>query len=371
MNDSASAHLVRLLGFLESDPDNFALLTDAAQAALDCRDLDRADALATRLRAVAPGATGGLYLTAMIAMSRLDFTAARNLLTQVLEQEDAPNIRFSLAWCEAMTGNKLAALDLLGDTTTAQIAAAAMLRTQILHEAGDFEGALAFGKEALSRFPEDQGLASAMATLAIDVEDVDLARECAKRGGGHPEALAAAGILDLQDGDAETARQRFDRSLTIREHNPRAWIGRGLSALVQSNPASAASDLDRGAQQFGEHIGSWIAAGWAHYLAGDIEAAENRFERALAIDPAFSESHGSLAVIDVARGNTQSARHRMTAALRLDRECFSAALAQLLISSENPERSRQIVEQAFNTPIGESGLTIASYMAGLSRPTVH
>jgi tetratricopeptide (TPR) repeat protein len=270
-----------------------------------------------------------------------------------------------------MIGNKNEALQHLNDTTTDTIAAAAMLRTQILHEAGDFEGAMTFGKEALNKFPNDIGLASAIATLALDLEDVELARQCAARGGEHPEALAASGILELQDGDPETARQKFDRSLSIREHNPRAWIGRGLSALVRSDAAGATADLDRGAQQFGKHIGSWIAAGWAHYLAGDLNAAADRFERALAIDPNFSESHGSLAIIDLAHGNKDAAQRRMLTALRLDRECFSAALVQLLLNSGDAERSRAIVEQAFNTPLGKSGLTITSYLAGLSKPTLH
>lgn len=371
MNDSAGAQLGRLLSFLDSDPDNPALLSDAVQAALDAGDIERAGDLAARLQAVTPGATSALYLAAMVAMRRLDFAAARNLLKQVAEQEDGPNVRFSLAWCEAMIGDKVEALVRLDERTTDAIPAAAMLRTQLLHEAGDFTGALEFGKAALTRFPDDRGLLSAVATLAIDLEDAELARECAHRGGDHPEALAASGILDLQDGDIETARMRFDKSLAIRDHNPRAWIGRGLSSLVRSDAASAASDLDRGAQQFGEHIGTWIAAGWAHYLAGDVAAATDRFERAMAIDPNFAECHGSLAVVDLARGDTASARQRMTTALRLDRNCFSAALVQLLMNQADPERSRQIVEQAFNTPIGESGLTIASYMAGLSRPTVH
>lgn len=371
MNESPGAQLSRLLSFLNSDPDNPSLLGDAVQAALDKGDTEQASELVARLQAVTPGATSALYLAAMVAMRRLDFAAARDLLRQVADQENGPNVRFSLAWCEAMMGDKTEALGCLDERTTDAIPAAAMLRTQLLHESGDFAGALEFGKAALTRFPDDRGLLSAVATLAIDLEDVELARECAHRGGDHPEALAASGILDLQDGDIETARLRFERSLAIRDHNPRAWIGRGLSSLVQSDPASAAADLDRGAQQFEKHIGTWIAAGWAHYLSGDVAAATDRFERAMAIDANFAECHGSLAVIDLARGDAASARQRMTTALRLDRNCFSAALAQLLMNQGNPERNRQIVEQAFNTPIGESGLTIAGYMAGLSRPTVH
>jgi len=371
MNDSAEQRLASLSGYLASDPDNLGLLVDAAEAAIEANKFNEAEAIVSHLRTIAPSASGGLYLSAVIEMNTGNFANAAGTLKTVIESDDAPNVRFNLAWCEAMLGNKPDALELLTGAVTSTIAAAAMLKTQILHEAGEFEHALSFGKDALSRFPEDRGLLAAMATLALDMEDLQLARHCAALGDTHPEALAAAGVIDLHDGDPERARLQFEKSLAIRDHNPRAWIGRGLTSLAQSDPASAASDLDRGAQQFSSHVGSWIAAGWAHYLAGDIDAASDRFERALAINPNFCESHGSLAVIGVARGDLQLARRRMTTALKLDRQCFSAALAQVLLSSDEPDKSRQIVEAAFSTPINDKGMTIASYMAGLSRPTVH
>lgn len=368
---NANERLGRLLGFLESDPDNPALLRDAVQAALDGQDFGRAEDLATRLRDVLPEAVEGPYFLSVVAMQRQDFARAAELLEPLLARDDQSSIRFNLAWSRAMLGQKAEALALLGETATASIPAAAMLKVQLIHEAGDFDLAMAEGKAALERFPDDPGLLGAMSTLALDLEDLDLARACASKGGDHPEALAAAGVLDLQDGDPEAARTRFDRSIAIRPHNPRAWIGRGLASLVRQDSKGAAGDLDQGAQQFGDHIGSWIAAGWAHYLSGDVDAAAQRFERALALDDTFAESHGSLAVIEIAQGNPESARRRVRVALGLDRQCFSAALAQVLLSSDNPERASAIVERAMSTPINDSGLTIASYMAGMARPTVH
>lgn len=371
MSEADDGRLSRLLLYLDADPDNPALLADAVNAALAIRDLDKAQALADQLRQVVPESIEGHYLASVVAMHRQDFALADRLLTPLLERDAQPSIRFNLAWSRAMLGNKEQALELLDQATITTIAQAAMLKVQLIHEAGKFDEALALGKRALERFPDDSGLLAAMSTLALDVEDADLARQCADKAGDHPEALAAVGMLDLLDGDPETAGARFDRSLSIRQHNPRAWIGRGLAALVRHDPAAAARDIDQGAQQFGDHIGSWIAAGWAHYLAGDIAAATQRFERALSIDQRFAESHGSLAATDISIGNLDSARRRIRIAFGLDRQCFSAALAQVLLSSDNPARAQEIVEQAMTTPLGKDGLTIASYMAGLARPTVH
>lgn len=371
MNDQAQGQFQRLLGYLDSDPDNPALIADAVRAGLDAGETDRVEALASHLRLVTPGGFEGEYLTGLVAMHRGDFAAAATRFDAILQTTDDPATRFNLAWSLAMTGDKSRALSTLTPNAVETIASAAMLRVQLLHEAEDFDGALAEGKEALARFPDDAGLLAAMATLALDVDDAALARDCALRSGDHPEALAAIGVLDLQAGHVAAARLAFDRSLATREHNPRAWIGRGLAGLTDRNPADAARDLDRGAQQFGDHIGSWIAAGWAWYLAGDIGSAEQRFERALAIDPNFAESHGSLAVIDIAKGDPEAARRKMTTALRLDRQCFSAALAGALLASDDPARAAAIVEQAMTTPIDGGEFTLASYLAGLTRPTLH
>jgi tetratricopeptide (TPR) repeat protein len=371
MTDATDGHLQRLLSYLQVDPDNPHLLGDATQAAIDDGDLDTAQRLNEHHLAVVPGSFQNRYLASVIAMRRSNFSQAAEVLQSLIEDHDQASIRFNLAWSKAMLGSKAEALDLLDDRTATEIAAAAMLKTQLLHEAGQFDEAMDFGRAALMHHSEDPGLLSAMATLALDLEDADLARECATKAGNHPEALAASGMLELHDGFVESAGAKFERSLSIREHNPRAWVGKGLAGLLRQDNVQAARDLDRGAQQFGDHIGSWIAAGWAHFIAGDLAAAQERFERALAIDPAFAESHGSLAVIDVASGRPQEARRKLTTALRLDRRCFSAALAQVLLSCDDPDKAREIVDRAINTPINDEGMTIAGYMTGLTRPTVH
>lgn len=371
MNQSAKDQLERLLGFLSSDPNNVSLLIEAVEAAIAVPAIEVANKLVMNLSQVRPGSFEAGYFAGTLAMMQRDFSRASELLEPLVLAGAPANARFNLAWSRAMIGKKSEALTLLDAETTELIPAAAMLRIQLLHEAGDFEEAMEFGKAARERHPDDPGLNSALATLAIDLEDIDLARLCAARGGDHPEALAALGVIDMHDGDIAAACARFDRSIAIREHNPRAWVGRGMTQLMRQDPAAAAIDLDHGAQQFGDHIGSWIAAGYAHFLAGDVDGAAQRFERACAIDPSFAESQGSLAVIDAIQGDRQSAQRRITIATRLDRHCFSAALANSLLEADNPEAARGLIEKAFSTPLNKAGMTVASYLTGLVRPTVH
>jgi tetratricopeptide (TPR) repeat protein len=157
----------------------------------------------------------------------------------------------------------------------------------------------------------------------------------------------------------------FERALEQNPGVPRAWIGLGLARMMTGDNAAAPADLDRGAEMFGTHLGSWIAAGWGYFVNGDIPTARARFETALALDDSFAETHGSLAVLDVLAGDVEEAKHKSEIALRLDRQCYSAALARSLLaaSSGDQETARRIFERAASTPIDASGRTIGQALA--------
>jgi Tfp pilus assembly protein PilF len=171
--------------------------------------------------------------------------------------------------------------------------------------------------------------------------------------------------LALGEEDAATARRVFERALAIRQDVPRAWVGRGLAKLLDQDPLDAARDIEKGAELFGDHLGSWIAAGWARFVGQDYAEARRIFEHALALDPTFSEAHGSMAVIEIQEGLLSSAAERVKVATRLDRNCFSAAFAKTLLASADGDqaKARVIFEKAVNVPIGKDGRTIAQSLA--------
>jgi tetratricopeptide (TPR) repeat protein len=242
-----------------------------------------------------------------------------------------------------------------------------MLQVQILHELGRLGEAGERARSYVKAFPDYAPLMAAVSVLALDLEDEALAAACAARAPDHPDSLATMGALTLGEERPEEALALFDRALAHNVNVPRAWVGRGLSKLLAGGSDSAAEDIDRGAEMFGDHLGSWIAAGWAWFVRKDYPASRARFERALAIDDTFAEAHGSLAVLDLLEGDPDSAGKRSEIALRLDRACYSAALARSLMEAGagDPERARRIYERAINTPVGESGRTIAQALARL------
>jgi len=362
--------LERLLGYLEHDPANAPLLRDAAQAALDADDPERAKELCARLRDAGGLTDADSNLWAIAAMRSGEPEKAAETFAGLLEgQPGDPALGFNLAWALALSGDAAGARRALEPAIVEALPQAALLEVQLMHQAGAFEEAAARAQEHLRRHGDYPPLLAALSVLALDIEDEALARQCAERAGGHPDALATLALLALGEQETERAREMFERSLAINAHSPRAWIGLGLAELMRGDSNAAAGHLDRGAGMFADHLGSWIAAGWAHLLAGERGKARERFERALALDENFAEAQGSLAVIEALEGDGTAAARRAEIALRLDRHCFSATFARILLSTAagDAQSAQRLLEAALRQPIGPRNHTIAEAIARLAR----
>ena len=358
--------LAILLGFLDHDPNNAALLVDAAEAAIDAGEPDQATALLERAAAVRKPTQREGNLAGLAALRGRRFEDAAAVFAALLDDgADEPALRFNLAWARTMTGDRDGALAVLDDRTAEELPQAAALDVQLLHTIGRLDEAFDRGKRYLTLHPDAPALAAAMSVLAIDMGDEALAAACAEKAPGHPDALATLGTLALGSDNAVGAEALFDAAIAGGANVPRAWVGRGLAYMLAGKPDQAPADIDRGAAMFGDHLGSWIAAGWAHFIAGDATTSRTRFEHALALDPTFAETHGSLAVLDALAGDIARARERASVALRLDRNGFSAALAMALVNAAGGDaaQSRAIVERALHMPIDGGTKTLAQSLA--------
>ena len=367
--ETAKENLANFLNWLEQDSENTALLTDAVAAAVDADELDKADELLSTYSEKNELTPELLNLAGLTALRKQDFDQASRFFESLLDDgHDDPTIRFNLAWSRAVTNHRGPALGLLDDEMVGQLPQAAALKVHLLHADGQFEEAFDEAKELAEIHPDDPGLMAAISVLAMDVEDPDLAKKCAEKAGAHPDALTTLGTLKLGEHDLEAARQKFSQALSLNQRNPRAWIGQGLVHLSVGNKKEALADLDKGAEFFDSHIGSWIAAGWAYLLNDDREMARERFMKALSLDPAFAESQGSLAVLDVLDDDMKNAEKRCETALRLDRKCFSAALAKSLIlqAQGDNEKAQRIITLTLNTPIDHSDRTLADNLVQMS-----
>lgn len=365
---AAPSRLDRLLPLLDADPSNLALLADAAETALAEQRPDTAAELLERYAAIAPLPPRETNLAGLAALQTKRYDRAAALFGELVESGvDDPAVRFNLAWACAMDKQFDRALELLDDDLARALPQAAMLQVQLLHDRGEFDDAAARARDYVEIHPSYAPLMAAVSVLALDVEDAELAAACAAKGGEHPDALTTLGTLALGDERATEALDLFDRALDRNSQVPRAWVGRGLARLLTGQSPDAAADIDRGAEMFGDHLGSWIAAGWAHFVNKDLASARARFETALELDDTFAETHGSLAVLDLLEGNVEGAREKSEIALRLDRQCYSAALARSLLAAGAGDEAtaRRIYEAAVNAPIDDSGRTIGQALARL------
>lgn len=361
----APSRLQTLKGFLTADPNNLTLLADAAETALKENEVPAAREFLARYAAVAPLPDKERGLAGVAAMRAGDFGQAAHAFRALLAQSPSdPALRFNLAWSLAMLKDFEESLKLLDPATVAHLPQAAMLHVQLLHDQGNVEEAADLARQYIERHPDDEGLLSAVSVLALDIDDRTLAEACASRATSQPDALATLGTLALADADRGRAHELFSRALEGNSNSARAWIGKGLSQLFVGPSAQAAADIERGADIFVEHAGSWLTAGWAHLLADNIAKARSCFEKARIIDDSFADAHGSLALLDIIEGNAASARRSAERALQLDANSFAGALATAsLMQGEKPELAREIVRRALDAPIDASGRTLASALA--------
>lgn len=358
----AHARLDRLLAYLEHDAANAALLQDAARTALEARAPQIAIDLFSRLAASGPldDELDNLAGVAELQLGLYGGAAAR-FRALYMRAPAQPALAFNLAFALTMIGETAEALICLTPQSIDAIPAAAALQIELLHDAGRFDEALQQSTHALALHPEDAGLAAVISTLAIDCDDIELARLCAERAPDKPQALVTLGLLSLGDARNVEALALFERALDKDPRSARAWLGTGMAKLAAGDTENAARNLEHGAQLFEEHVGSRIAAGWARLILKDFPNARAHFERALAIDRNFAESHGSLAVLAMLEGRPDEARALNATALRLDPRSFSAAFARALMlgAEKRPDAAAAIMQRALETPIDETGETIA------------
>ncbi len=369
IRQDGEARLPKLLGWLEHDPENLALLSDGIEAAISENELETAAQLVTRYSDIETPPPAIQNLSGIIALRQNNFDKAAEIFQQLRQDgHDNTGTRFNLAWTYAVSGKDSDALEMIDGQMAEELPQAAALKIQLMHAAGQFDEAMEEAKTLAAIHTDDPALMAAMSVLALDVEDIDLARACAGKAAALPDAVTTLGTLALADSDPNAALTHFNDALDQKPENPRAWLGRGMAELALGNNSQAASDIDKGAEIFGDHLGSWIAAGWAYFVQGDYKTSRQRFETALDIDATFAESHGSMAVINIVEGNMEEAGRFCETALRLDRQCFSGALAKSLLerSQGNTEAADRIVKIAMETPIDASGRTIGQALANMN-----
>ncbi|MFQ5945683.1 MAG: tetratricopeptide repeat protein, partial [Anaerolineae bacterium] len=78
--------------------------------------------------------------------------------------------------------------------------------------------------------------------------------------------------------------------------------------------------------------------GWGLYLSGELAAAEEALERAIALDSASARAHFRLGIIRIAMGNSEEARQDFARAVDLDPEGTYRQRAELALGGLDGSR---------------------------------
>jgi tetratricopeptide (TPR) repeat protein len=147
----------------------------------------------------------------------------------------------------------------------------------------------------------------------------DAARALRDAIAGDPEFLAAYANLiavDLLRHNSREARDYADRFTRLAPDSARALYSRGLAALQQNDPATAAADFSR-------LLGNDPSYAIAHYDLGIAESrqnhlaeAEREFQAALDLAPQYARARFALATVLLKEGKRTQARAALDATVR-------------------------------------------------------
>lgn len=360
-----SDRLVRLLDYLQADPFNRKLLADAASEAFDSQCFAQCDELLQRYEALGALPPALLNLKGLSAMSQGEFDTALATFDLLSSYGLNPVTQYNTAYAAAMTGRFDQAVERLDEKVLADVQQAAALKIRSLHHLGRLEEAIELASQHASDPHNSAEICGLLATALLDAGDIEGARHYAAQSQDTSDGLTVRGLLSLDETRNEDALALFEQALKAQPDNRRAHLGMGLALLAQGNFSGASKQIDVAAQAYGKHAGSWIAAGWAHLLGGDLTQARARFDEGARVDRGFAEAPGGIAVVDVMEGKLVDAKRHAATALRLDRACLSAALAQSLLSSAAGDQASAdaIRNAALQRPLTENGKTIAQALA--------
>jgi tetratricopeptide (TPR) repeat protein len=376
-----SDRLGRLLGYLQQDPDNLALLHDASDLALQEGCWDQASGLVARLLALNPQDPVSRYRKAVI-MSCTGDAAGSLALTQALLDEgmEQDAVLFQHARALILAGRHADAEPMLEGLLprAAALPEFDYLYVRALHGAGRLEDAI----RVASSLGEDPVALGMLSLLYTDDDRLAEGGAMAARVlATHPDnidALISAGTVSLAMEEADSALPRFEQAVRTHGDNGRAWMGIGLARLSRQDFPGARDAFEKTVRLIPSHLGSWNALAWIEMLQQDYSAADATLQAALRINRTFGETHGTVAVLRVFEQNWTEARHHADISVRLQPESFAGRFAQSLLLEHRgrPDKARQLLEQVmrnFNAPAGGNLADVvrryaARHPAGQTRP---
>jgi tetratricopeptide (TPR) repeat protein len=365
------AQLNRLLLYIELDPDNPVLRNDAIREAFDTGYWEVARKLIDSGLSSHTADPELFALSGFSFLQALRYADAEQALSMALAQGlVAPEVHYNLAFAQFMQRRYSQALERLSTPPLPEgLPMAFVLRARCLHHLERRAEAIADCRAHLGSAPADAEANGLLALLLYEQGESECAREHARvaleQDPRQVEALLCMASVQFDSQEFDTAALSFESLLQAHPDCGRAWLGLGLLKLndLQLDPALQAIEL--ATTHMPDHIGTWHVLAWTQIMRGDVAAAEIAFNRALAVDRNFGETHGGLAVIAAFQGREDDARAGLKRALRLDPQSMSAYYAEMLLLQRHGKHkeAQELLDTFMARPVAQSDMQYRDLVA--------
>lgn len=334
LNKNSDTALAAYSKALQSEPANQTALTNRATLNVALGRLETAEADVKKITQLAPQSLSSSYLQALLNFERKKYPEAREHLQAAFKitSDHMPSILLAGATDYALGSYKQAESHLVrylsrhpGHSYGRRVLAAAQLKQK------DADKAL-------------ETLAPLLAAGTLDVQALVLAGE-AYRNKREPskaaEYLARAAEIDPKDaaiqaqlgfshlaaGDSQLAIAELTSAASLDPDQHRADILLAMAHLDRKEYDKALAAIDALEKKLKNSALPDTLRGNVFLGKNDFSSARKRFERALAIDPAFFPAVASLAQLDIRDNKPEVAQKRFERILDKDRRNLQATMA--------------------------------------------
>jgi tetratricopeptide (TPR) repeat protein len=337
--------LDQLERYLEIDPGNDTLRVAAFETALGGGQLDRAKAhLDMVFRDQAASPAWGLRRAHWLIASR-DWTAARAQLQALRRLPDAPPSLIECAFHDEalialLTGEFDRGIELLEPLAAGPACPPALqaLWLRLLHRVNRLDEAFAAAKlwnAQAAMTPEAKGVAS---LVALDSGDLLVSKRWSDAALAQLpktlEAIVARASVSMGEQDPQRAARLLVPAAQQHPNDGRVRSAMAFTLLLQGQLEDAGREFLAAVALMPSHVGTWHGLGWCELLQRRYAAALDAFEKALALDRNFAETHGGLAVVHARMGQRNAAMQAIDRAARLNRHGFAAQYAQAVLDGK-------------------------------------
>jgi tetratricopeptide (TPR) repeat protein len=359
-----SSRLGRLLRYTELDPGNLLLRLDAIREAFAAGGWDAARRMLDAGLQAHPGEPRLQEFSGFLYLREQRYAEAEQSLRAALDAgSKSAELGYHLAMALFMQRQFAEALEYLsGPLSPLEQPLGLVLRARCLHHLRRPDEAIATLQAQLVVSPDDAEVNGLLGLLLYEEGRGNRAREhidaALERNPRQVEALLALASLQSDGLEVDAARASFDAIVSADTRCGRAWLGLALLNLREMRLDEAKREVQVAATHMPEHIGTWHVLAWTHIMLGDVGGAQQAFDRALAVDRNFGETHGGLAVVAALQNREDEARRSIRRALRLNPQSLAAKYAEILLLQREGRHddAKVMIESVLSRTAGRDGL---------------